>query len=53
MLSDLAARDFATDLSQVDEAQGGDAMRQAGDAWAIDSTCLKNSVKAFASPIST
>lgn len=51
VLSDAAAKDLAADLSQLDRSQGC-AVRQAGDAWARDSTCLKNSVSAFASPAS-
>ncbi|PFG49185.1 hypothetical protein ATK36_4323 [Amycolatopsis sulphurea] len=51
VLSDAAAKDLAADLSQLDRSQGS-AVRQAGDAWARDSTCLKNSVSAFASPAS-
>lgn len=51
VLSDAAARDLAADLSQLDGSRGC-AMRQVGDAWATDSTCLKNSVSAFASPVS-
>jgi hypothetical protein len=51
VLSDTASRDLAPDLCQLDGAQSR-AVRQAGDAWASDSTCLKNSVSTFASPMS-
>jgi hypothetical protein len=51
VLAAAAAQDLAADLSQLDRSQGC-AVRQAGDAWARDSTCLKNSVSAFASPAS-
>lgn len=51
VLSDAAAGDLAPDLSQLDGTQSC-AVRQAGDAWAAASTRLKNSVSAFASPVS-
>jgi hypothetical protein len=40
-LSDTAVRDLAAGLGQL-EGQAGVAVRQAGDAWASASTCLKN-----------
>lgn len=51
VLSDAAARDLAANLSQLDSVQCS-AVRQAGDAWAAVSTCLKSSVSTFASPMS-
>jgi hypothetical protein len=50
VLSDVASQELTTDLDQLDEASGGRAMRQAGDAWAAASTRLKNSPNAVASP---
>jgi hypothetical protein len=50
-LSGAAARDLEADLDRLNRAQFS-AVRQAGDAWAADSTSLKNSVSAFTSPVS-
>lgn len=52
VLSDAAVQDLAIGLGQLDESQGGGAVRQAGDAWAADSTSLKNRANAFASSAS-
>jgi hypothetical protein len=50
VLSSAAARDFGICLRRLDEVQGR-AVRQAGAAWAADSTALKNSVSPFVSPV--
>lgn len=48
-LTDAAARDLADSLDELESCQQA-ALRQAGAAWATDSTCLKNSVRALPSP---
>jgi hypothetical protein len=53
VLSESGLQALAADLGKLDEAHGGGAVRQAGDAWAADSTSLKSSVVALSSPAST
>lgn len=50
-LSATASQDIAAALSQLD-TQAGTAVRQAGDAWATDSTSLKKDDSAALSPAS-
>lgn len=51
VLSPAAVRDLGPGLRQLNKAQG-DALHQAGDAWAMASTSLKNLASAFAFPLS-